>query len=80
MSVFVARAFKRRKVQPATLEKIAVWDWKAWLDDHMRHLEGHSFQRSFLLKIEDQKPVVYYKNNVLAPVWYGAKDRDRQRG
>jgi hypothetical protein len=40
------------------LNPVGVWDWKSWLDDNLRGMQFQSFQRAYLIEIEDGLPVL----------------------
>lgn len=70
---FVRKGFKHQPRKPVLLEDMVVFGWKEWLDTQLRKIPFHSFQRAFLLELEDDIPVLRYKQHLRRHDWRGPK-------
>lgn len=70
---FVMRGFARQSVKAQKLENMCVFDWKSWLDPVLRQPLRHSFQRAFLITMQDDMPVLFFKKNLTRTLWRGLK-------
>lgn len=70
---FVRPAFRRQLATVKQLEVVIVFDWKAWMEERLRDIQFHSFQRAFIVEFEDSLPVLRFKKNILRREWRGLK-------
>ena len=72
---FLNEAWRRRERKPIVSTHIAVCDWKAFFNPHLRTIENHSHPRAYLLKRVDTETGedvhLFYKSSVLAQHWVG---------
>jgi len=71
---FVRPAFRRQLATVKQLENVVVWNWKDWMEDRLRNMQFHSFQRAFLIELEDGSPVLRFKKNIMRENWRGLKN------
>jgi hypothetical protein len=70
---FVVRGFARQTVKAQKLENMCVFNWKDWLDPSLRQVTMHSFQRAFLIELQDDQPVLFFKKNLMRNLWRGLR-------
>jgi hypothetical protein len=71
---FVMKAFQRNRRKVELLDPVAVWDWKSWLDDNLRGLQFQSFQKAYLIELEDGSPILRFKKHLLMNKWKGLRN------
>lgn len=70
---FVHLCFRGHPRKPKFLDFTAICDWKDFFGDTLRNMKFHSFQRAFLFKLSEEKPVLYFKKHLLRDTWLGLK-------
>ena len=51
---FVTLAFRKKMAVVQQLQVLVVWKWKFWMEDSLRNIQFHSFQRAFILENVDR--------------------------
>jgi hypothetical protein len=51
------------------LSHLIVWDSKKWLEEHLRSIKFHSFQKAFIVEFENNEPTLYFKKNLMCQEW-----------
>jgi hypothetical protein len=72
-SSFVTPAFRQKMIRVRQLEHLIVWDWKEWMENSLRNIHFHSFQRAFILENVDGQPTMKFKKNLFRKEWRGVK-------
>jgi hypothetical protein len=68
------KAFQRNRRKVELLDPVAVWDWKSWLDDNLYRMQFQSFQRAYLIEMEDDSPILQFKKHLLKNTWKGLRN------
>jgi hypothetical protein len=71
---FVMKAFQRNRRKVELLDPVVVWDTKSWLDDNLCGMQFQSFQRVYLIELEDGSPILRFKKHLLRNTWKGLRN------
>jgi hypothetical protein len=47
------------------LSHLIVWNWKKWMEERLRNIKFHSFQRAFIVEFENDEPTLRFKKNLM---------------
>jgi hypothetical protein len=51
------------------LSHLIVWNWKKWMEELLRNIKFHFFQRAFIVEFENDKPTLHFKKNLMHQEW-----------
>lgn len=76
---FTRHAFRHCRNKPKLESNVHVWDWKKWLDPHLRKIENFKDYRAFRFSLNAQSdPVIMFKKSILKNTWLGFENSTQE--